>query len=93
MKERCLDKRNNILWKEIESKSVLLNLDSGSYHTLNKTGTMILSFVDKNITVEDIILKVFETYEVDRDQAEKEVEAFIADLLNQGLIKLTEKHV
>lgn len=80
-----------VVYKEIESKSVLLNLENGKYYTLNKTGTFIWSLIDGKTKVNHIIEQLTLLYDVTRGEATKDVFALISTLENEGLIQLHDQ--
>jgi len=84
-------KGREVVYKEIESKSVLLNLENGSYYTLNKTGTFIWSLLDGKTTVNQLIEPLTQSFDVTKDEASKDIFSLIADLENEGLIHLNDK--
>jgi len=79
-------KAKDLVQKEIESKSVLLNLDNGNYYTLNRTGTFIWSLIDGKKRTSEIIEQVVQKFDVDSSQAAMDAETLIRDLENEGLI-------
>ena len=84
-------KGKEVVYKEIESKSVLLNLDNGSYYTLNKTGTFIWSLLDGKLDVNQLVELLTQHFDVAKDEAQKDVFALIANLKKEGLIELHDK--
>ncbi|MFC1884949.1 PqqD family protein [Thermodesulfobacteriota bacterium] len=88
MPEKYISKGKDIKYKELESKSVLLNLETGRYYTLNKVGTFIWELIDGKINTHDIIDRVIERFSVDRDVASNDVKALLESLREEGLIEL-----
>ncbi len=91
LSEKYPAKGKEVVHKEIESKSVLLNLENGSYYTLNKTGTFIWSLLDGKIAVNQLVELLTKSFDVTKDEASKDVFALIADLKKEGLIELYDK--
>jgi len=91
LSEKYPAKGKEVVHKEIESKSVLLNLGNGSYYTLNKTGTFIWSLLDRKIAVNQLVELLTESFDVTKDEASKDVFALIANLQKEGLIELHDK--
>jgi hypothetical protein len=91
LSEKYPAKSKEVVHKEIESKSVLLNLENGSYYTLNKTGTFIWSLLDGKIAVNQLVELLTKSFDVTKDEASKDVFALIADLKKEGLIELHDK--
>ena len=91
LSEKYPAKGEEVVHKEIESKSVLLNLENGSYYTLNKTGTFIWSLLDGKTTVKQLAELLTKNFAVTKDEASKDVFALIANLKKEGLIELHDK--
>ncbi|HPD60705.1 MAG TPA: PqqD family protein [Thermodesulfobacteriota bacterium] len=91
LSEKYPAKGNEVIYKEIESKSVLLNLENGSYYTLNKTGTFIWSLLDGKTAVRQLVEVLTQNFEVAKNEASKDVFALIANLKKEGLIELHDK--
>jgi len=88
---KYIAKRTGVIGKEIQSKSVLLNLDNGTYYTLNKTGTFIWSLLDQKREVNYLIERVTQRFDIDKDKAYSDVQVFIEALKDQGLIDVTDE--
>ena len=84
-------KSKEVVHKEIESKSVLLNLENGSYYTLNKTGTFIWSLLDGKIAVNQLVELLTQSFDVAKGQASQDVFNLISSLKKEGLIELHDK--
>ena len=91
LSEKYPTKGKEVVYKEIESKSVLLNLENGSYYTLNKTGTFIWSLLDGKTAVRELVEVLTQNFEVTKDEASKDVFTLIANLKKEGLIELYDK--
>jgi hypothetical protein len=84
-------KTDDVVYKEIESKSVLLNLNNGYYYTLNQTGTFLWSRIDGKTMVSELISQITQNYEVTLKEATEDVISLLMDLKNENLIDLNEK--
>ena len=84
--DKYISKSKDVVQKEIESKSVLLDLDSGHYYSLNRTGTVIWSLIDGKNRIGEIIEQVVRKFDVDGSAASKDAESLIRDLEKEGLV-------
>lgn len=91
LSEKYLVRGKDVVHKEIESESVLLNLDSGNYYTLNKTGSFVWSLVDGKKNITDIVGQIVDRFDVDREEAGRDAETLIKDLIAEGLIQLSDE--
>jgi len=89
--EKYIEKKGDVIGKEIQSKSVLLNLDNGRYYTLNKTGTFIWSLLDKKKDLNYIIERITKQFDIEKDRASLDVQTFIEALGNERLIIIKDE--
>ena len=60
---------------------------------LNRVGSRFLELIDGRRTVEDLIDSMFEEFEVDRESLTQDVEAFVWELSEAGVIEEVGKPV
>jgi hypothetical protein len=68
-----------------EDGGVLLHLDSGSYHGVNNTGSVIWELIDGERSRDDILGEMRARFP-DAPELEKELAEFLDGLLERGLI-------
>jgi hypothetical protein len=66
--------------------AVLLHLDTGDYHSLNRLGSLIWCLVDGGTTVEQLVAAVSAEIENPPPRLEADVRQFLAALRERGLI-------
>jgi hypothetical protein len=80
----------NILFRELEGESVILNLDSESYLGLDDVGTRMWAV----LTTSDSIQAAFETlqheYEVEPDVLRTDLSDLIEKLVENGLVRVVD---
>ena len=91
--KKYIARRSYVVAKEIQSKSVLLNLDNGTYYTLNKVGSFIWSLIDEKKEINYLIDRITEKYAVDKDEASRDLYFLIADLHREGLIEISDEPI
>jgi hypothetical protein len=80
----------DVVHKVLDSRGVLLNLESGTYYTLNRTGTFVWSLMDGKRDVQGLVEALTEQFQVERGAASRDVEALISDLEREGLVELRD---
>ena len=80
----------DILFREIEGESVLLDPDQGTYYTLNETGTAVWNLIEEPTPVTGLIATLLEQYEVTPEQAKSEVDKLLQDLQEHRLVEMGE---
>ncbi len=81
--------RDRVVQRELRTGAVLLNLADGSYFEVNPVGLAIWNGLDGR-PLEDVVGLVRSEFEVAPDELENEVYAFVAALLQSGLIEDSE---
>jgi hypothetical protein len=74
----------------IEGEAIIINLSSGNYYSLDKTGGLIWEMIQESSTLEQTITAVTSRYDVLREQAELDVQRLLAQLLEENLIDISE---
>jgi len=89
-------RQNAVVFTDLEDGSggVLLHLESKFYYSLNPTGSFIWKQLEEKeeMTEENLLEAVVDNFEVDAEEAKKDLEEFIEDLTREGLvIKIQEE--
>jgi hypothetical protein len=84
-----ITRNEELLSGEIDNEIVLMNLDSGSYHVINKTGQRIWEILEQPMMVAEICYKISEEYDVAPDNCQEEVLVFLADLKTRHIIEVS----
>jgi hypothetical protein len=77
---------DGIEWREVEGEIVALELESSSYLAANPTATTLWSALVEGTTREALVRTVVEQYAVEEAVAGRDVDAFLAQLREQGLL-------
>ncbi len=78
----------NILFREMEGEAVLLNVQTGVYFGLDKTGTAIWQMLEKKPRVETALKSMVEEYDVDPATCRQDMMKFISSLEKNGLLEV-----
>jgi len=73
-------------WRIIEGEAVILSMDTKVLRGLNPVGSRIWDLIDGQRSLEDIVAVIVQEFDVAPGQAAQDVEAFIRDLLDRGLV-------
>jgi hypothetical protein len=74
------------IWREIDSETLILKLDTGQVSVLNPVGGEIWALMDGNRSLGDIVRAIGETYAVACQQVEQDMRAFLEALLNRDMV-------
>jgi hypothetical protein len=75
-----------VISRAIEDETLLLKLDTGQVSLLNKVGGQVWELIDGSRNVGDIVQTLGQTYGVDQQEVQTDVEAFIAALLTRDML-------
>ncbi len=74
----------------INSEGFIFDPETGNSYTINKTGLFILNLLKEEKKTEEIIEKLTEEYDIDREEAMRDITDFIEQLRLFGLINAEE---
>ena len=83
-----LMRNNDILWKLIEDKVVLLDMDEGRAIILNDVGSHIWMALEKQKTQEELVHEVTTAFDIDEDVAKKDTRSFLDEMIRKDLIRV-----
>jgi hypothetical protein len=78
----------HVLVRTFENESVLLNLDSESYHGLDDVGTRMWQALTSSENIEAAYQKLLADYEVDPVLLRQDLDDFVAKMVQRGLLAL-----
>jgi hypothetical protein len=88
--EGSYHRSKKITWRVVEEDSVLLNLDTGYYYTLNEVGRFLWESLDGTKKLSAIHKEILDHYDVDPETAKNDILELIDDLLKEGLAEIHE---
>jgi hypothetical protein len=75
-----------VLSRVVGNETVLLDLESGVYFGLDNTGKRIWESIGEGLTLGETVAVITSEYEVDEAQAQEDVNDFVRDLVERGLL-------
>ncbi len=79
----------DILSSQVENEAIFLHIPAGMYYSLNETSLLFWEALQNQQPLEPVIEKITTEYEVERSQVISELEVFLQELLNCGMIYQT----
>lgn len=73
---------------DMDGEKVMLSIHNGKYFNLGKVGGVIWDQIADPISIDLLMLKLMEVFEVDRHTCEEDVYTFLDELMKEGLIKV-----
>ena len=75
----------DVMAADFTPEVVLLNLRDGVYYGLQDVGARVWTLLQSPIAVSAVLDRILEEFDVDRHRCERDVRAFIQQLLDRGL--------
>jgi len=69
-----------------DDEAAIINLKTGTYHSLNKMATAIWSLVEKGANVDELTAFAIGNHEVEKTTAGEHIEQFLESLVKENLI-------
>jgi hypothetical protein len=79
-----------VTYRDLEEGGVLLHLQSGEYHGLNRTGSAIWKLLDGETTVTVVAAGLGEQLDDPPESLERDVAGFLEGLRQRDLIRVRE---
>lgn len=87
MTEQLRLRTDGIAWREVDGEVIALGLDSSTYFGLNASGSVLWKRLAGGATRSELVAELMETFDLAKEQAQGEVDAFVGDLRAQGLLE------
>lgn len=77
----------HVVYRDFAAETVVLNLETGKYHGLNRTGGRMLQVLESVGSLSEAATQLSNEYRRPREQVLADLEAFCRDLLARKLIE------
>ena len=79
----------SISHETIDGEVVMVNLNNGSYYSMDKAGAVIWNYIDKGMTINQIIQQIKNQYSGESSEIETSINELIVELQKEELILLS----
>ena len=80
---------DHVVWKVIEGRGILLNLEDGAYFEVGPVGLSIWEKCDGKRRTESIVDLITREFKADSQRVQRDFEAFVAELKRRKLLRLS----
>jgi hypothetical protein len=85
---------HEIAARELDGEMMIMSARDSTLFNLNEVGTMIWQAADGATTLEDIVMeKICLEYEVEPAEALKDADAFVRELAEHGILRLSDQPI
>lgn len=82
-----LSRGEDYVFNEVDGELVMMNIETGSYASMNETGKSIWELLEEPKTVEFVLKALTEEYDISLEAAQKDVMPFLTQLEEKSIIK------
>lgn len=79
---------DHVVWKVIDGKGILLNLESGAYFEVDPVGLSIWHQCDGRTTMEGMAQAVASEFRARVERVQEDLPAFVAELKRRNLVEI-----
>lgn len=79
--------RPEVICEELDGETVVINLESGCYYSLDLSASYIWQALDNGMSTSDICEKICEDTGIKKETLESDVSGLLSYMLNEDLIK------
>jgi hypothetical protein len=79
---------DDVVFRELEGESVLLNLATGVYFGLDEVGTRIWQLIEQHGRLLDVRDAMTREFDVDADTAGRDLSDLVAQMSGRGLVEV-----
>lgn len=76
----------DVIARTVADEMILLDLESGTYFTLNAVGTFVWRGLERGASLDVLVEEVTDEFTIDAETAATDVAAFLESVLAAGLI-------
>lgn len=84
--DATITKDKEVPWRIIEGEAILVKVDKGEVIHLNEVAAEIWRIIDGKKKVYEIIDYIYNTFEVDREEVERDTLEFLKMLLDKEIV-------
>ena len=77
-------------WRVYEGEAVIVSPEDSTLHTLNPVGTLIWEAADGRTSLEAMVGRICEAFDVDRATAARDATTFVELLCRRGLLTVLD---
>lgn len=81
---------DDVLVRELDGESVLLNLESETYYGLDELGTRVWAHLTRAASIEAAYQALLAEYDVDGQRLRRDLEDLVSELVAHGLLELRD---
>jgi hypothetical protein len=77
----------DLVWRALEKETVVLDLHSSKYLSINQAGALLWTHLVKGATEDELVSALVETFDIDDEVARADVGSFVAICEERNLLE------
>ena len=86
-----LEIADDILFRELDGESVILNMNNENYYGLDEVGTQMWNVLTSSPSIQFAMENLLQEYDVPEDRLRKDLNALIEQLIDKGMLQLLDQ--
>jgi len=82
----------SVIHETIENEVIIVNLDSGSYYSLDQFGAQLWNYLSSGLSVSEVRARLAQAYEAESSALDDALDSFVAELQTESLIVPLAQH-
>ena len=78
---------SDLVWRKMDDNTVVVSPKTGKVRVLNGIGSLIWEALTAGESISDIQASIIAQYNIMPEQANRDIQTFLADLQKRGLVK------
>lgn len=84
--------REKVFWRHVEGETIILNIESGLYYTVDGVGSLAWSMIVEGRPDDQILERILSTYDVSPESAARDLKRWVESLKKEKLIETKGPH-
>jgi hypothetical protein len=77
---------DNVVWREVGSEVVILDLTNSNYFGLNSVGSRVWRLIAEHRSIDEILTTLLNEFDVHAEQLQADIQELIEQLESKGLL-------
>jgi len=91
--DTILQRKADMLFNAIDGEVVMLSIENSEYYGMDKVGSRIWELLEQPLSLNDLVKKLMEEYEVSEEQCALDTLEFLRTLTEKKLLRILEEEV
>jgi len=79
-------RQQDLVWRVIDAEAIVLDNRTSQYLSVNRTGARLWELLSEGTSYRRLVSELVDQYGVDADQATADLDVFLADCTERGLL-------